>query len=78
MLSSGSQRILFTTPAVEFYMPTYKWFKYTCICSWIIIIISTVTACTSIATLASLDDVRTQVCAPFGAAPDGRTSPWRN
>lgn len=43
-------------------MPTFFWFKHTCVMSWVIIVLSTVTACLNIAALTSCDDIRDQIC----------------
>ena len=41
-------------------LPTFFWFKYTCVMSWVIIVLSTVTACLNIAALTSCNDIRNQ------------------
>ena len=54
---------------LKVFVPTFFWFKYTCVMSWVIIVLSTVTACLNIAALTSCNDIRNQVphlcAAPF-------------
>ena len=46
---------------LKVFVPTFFWFKYTCVMSWVIIVLSTVTACLNIAALTSCNDIRNQV-----------------
>ena len=52
-------------PAITVYTSgsSYTWFKYTCCCSWVIIILSILTACFSIGALTSLSNCKSQICA---------------
>ena len=56
-------------------MPTFFWFKHTCVMSWVIIVLSTVIACLNIAALTSCDDIRDQAphLCPFGLSPSCNT-----
>jgi len=52
---------------LKVYVPTFFWFKYTCVMSWVIIVFSTVTAFLNIAALTSCNDIRNQarsICVP--------------
>ena len=49
------------TMKLKVILPTFFWFKHTCVMSWVIIVLSTVTACLNIAALTSCNDIRNQV-----------------